>query len=40
MNLILFLEVGVDLDNKLSTRSSKKTVYLNKFASVKPLRRG
>ena len=36
MNLILFLEIGVDLDKKLSKRSSKRTVVLNKFASVNP----
>ena len=27
MNLILFLEIGVDLDKKLSKRSSKKTFF-------------
>ena len=36
MNLILFLEIGVDLDKKLTKRSSKKTFLLNKFASVNP----
>ena len=36
MNLILFLEIGVDLDKKLSKRSSKRTFFSNKFASVNP----
>ena len=36
MNLILFLEIGVDLDKKLSKRSSKRTFFLNKFSIVTP----